>query len=848
MRLKTALIALASAAAVAACLLAAQRVPDARATPGFSRQQNRERPPDLAVAPPTQLGVVSGAGPGEYALTFDDVVENLASTYAGELFVVGRRSSPSGQLMSADQYVDAVDPASGNVTSQQVIAGVGTMRYHRSWHLRRFVAFALQPVSGGGASSTFGVEFGACLASRYQVDDPGLRSADHRARGDRASSASGQLITRADVTPLCGARKPGLKKVVEAIDAGNGDPLGQLSLDITHVPDGRYLLLARVNPERSLVESNYRDDAASVLLSITRAAAGDRPTVRVLKSCPFTSSCTQPTPSSGCPTVNGLGAMTPGTPVARGLRVIALELGSSDCSTPVISARSADGTLWVRNFDNLLWKSTDGLRTLQPVYRASGYSETDNVIPLASGTILLVVQDSGGQEHILRSTDSSGTAFSSTPVLNLPPGSSLHDSESWAQIGNEIFIGQYGAGPPVDLWRSTDDGRSFQVVWQGTDVGEIHAVMADPYVPGRLWITLDGDEVGNVGASRVGYSDDGGSTFTWIPRGHYPQNRVLTLMFDSDAVYFGCDCPDRPGALYRYDRRSGRVTTLMSNLNGPFYDSVGFNGQLAQFSAVEPKGYVGDQYIHILTNGDGTSWSLTRTPWIRDGSRPASYAMPLGSTFPDRHGRFWMSYYDLSNSDGGVSDIEFQFDPSASVDGVRSSFGFSPDPIVTGQPVLFDGSASSSPASALDYMWRFGDGSTASGRTASHVYGSGGPFTASLEVQDADRDAALSTRTVAASASRPTATTGAASARMTSATLYASAQPGGSIANVYFQYGPDSSYGWVSGATQLPAGQQPQPFTAAISGLKPDRVYHFRAVASNGSGTSYGIDRTFVTP
>jgi hypothetical protein len=37
------------------------------------------------------------------------------------------------------------------------------------------------------------------------------------------------------------------------------------------------------------------------------------------------------------------------------------------------------------------------------------------------------------------------------------------------------------------------------------------------------------------------------------------------------------------------------------------------------------------------------------------------------------------------------------------------------------------------------------------------------------------------------------------------------------------------------------------PITANISGLSASHLYHFRIVATNGGGTSFGSDRTFTT-
>ena len=51
--------------------------------------------------------------------------------------------------------------------------------------------------------------------------------------------------------------------------------------------------------------------------------------------------------------------------------------------------------------------------------------------------------------------------------------------------------------------------------------------------------------------------------------------------------------------------------------------------------------------------------------------------------------------------------------------------------------VAFDGSASADPdGSIASYAWTFGDGSTATGATASHAYVTGGSFTATLQVTD----------------------------------------------------------------------------------------------------------------
>src|SRR6185295_11680115 len=55
----------------------------------------------------------------------------------------------------------------------------------------------------------------------------------------------------------------------------------------------------------------------------------------------------------------------------------------------------------------------------------------------------------------------------------------------------------------------------------------------------------------------------------------------------------------------------------------------------------------------------------------------------------------------------------------------------------TGQPINFNGSASSDPdGNALTYDWSFGDGSTGSGAMAAHSYAVAGNYVATLTVTD----------------------------------------------------------------------------------------------------------------
>jgi RHS repeat-associated protein len=79
-----------------------------------------------------------------------------------------------------------------------------------------------------------------------------------------------------------------------------------------------------------------------------------------------------------------------------------------------------------------------------------------------------------------------------------------------------------------------------------------------------------------------------------------------------------------------------------------------------------------------------------------------------------------------------------------------------------------------------------------------------------------------------------------------SAKLNGWTNPNGSSTNAYFQYGTTLSYG-----SQTPALTNQVSsvyFQSALTNLTPNTTYHYRAVATNAGGTSFGDDAAFITP
>ena len=207
----------------------------------------------------------------EFRLGFGSAVRNVGD---GPLIISGRRRAATNGTMTADQLVERPDgPAA-------VIDGVGGLRYvrspdHEHWHLLEFERYELRR-TGRRAPLVTDRKTGFCLGDRY------------RARGHLPGRAPTPVYTS-----RCGLGASARLRLAEGISVGYGDDypanLEGQSLSVSGLDAGRYVLVHRVNTERLLRETNYGNNASSLLLGL-RWRAGE-PRVRVLRRCPATEQC-----------------------------------------------------------------------------------------------------------------------------------------------------------------------------------------------------------------------------------------------------------------------------------------------------------------------------------------------------------------------------------------------------------------------------------------------------------------------------------------------------------------------------------------------------------------------------
>ncbi|MEL6343548.1 MAG: hypothetical protein AAFV53_10465 [Myxococcota bacterium] len=228
--------------------------------------------------------------------------------------------------------------------------------------------------------------------------------------------------------------------------------------------------------------------------------------------------------------------------------------------------------------------------------------------------------------QVVRLGDGGMVAFTGTRQHHLPPGARRFspmpagpvdyrpvrrgvnvDADGRLQVGD--YRDNFGEDPgenvrePVHIRRCMDPARG---VWEtlytfgpGT-VRHVHAVIDDPFVPGRSWVcTGDTDE-----ESVISYSDDGLQTLTpFAAEGQ--RSRAVDLLFTPTHLIWGVDSPLQQSGVVRKPRDGGATEWLQDTPCPVYYGAQNEAGHLFMTTCVEPGPAVTSDRVEVYASTDG---------------------------------------------------------------------------------------------------------------------------------------------------------------------------------------------------------------------------------------------------
>jgi len=397
---------------------------------------------------------------------------------------------------------------------------------------------------------------------------------------------------------------------------------------------------------------------------------------------------------------------------------------------------------------------------------------------------------------------------------------SLTGGQSWTNIGSA----DGGDKEWFTIDNTSSSGHGFQYQFWSTDGNNYGGRQFTRSINGGLtwldpinipnspaWGTLDVDSDGNVFVGGVNLT----TGQIWCVRSTDAKNGAVVPTFDqSTAVSLGGDIvvsePINPeglvGQIFLAVDRSGTTT----------------NNNVYMLASVQPSGFTtGSDVMFVRSTDGGSTFSTAR----RINDDPVNHAKWhwFGTLSVAPNGRIDVVWFDTRNAPNNTDSQLFY---SYSTDGgnnwslnVAVSNSFSP---FVGYPNQDKNG---------DYITVVSDNA-----------GANVAYAATFNGEEDIYYVRITPTGPAIVVTNPATNVGSFSA-----TLNGTLNPNGLSTAVHFEYGTTTSYG-SSTASQNYQGSTAQNVTANLSSLTAGATYHFRIVASNAAGTSFGSDSTFTTP
>ena len=273
---------------------------------------------------------------------------------------------------------------------------------------------------------------------------------------------------------------------------------------------------------------------------------------------------------------------------------------------PSVYARAVDshGNVYgtaVAGSPTQLLRSSDEGQTWSAVYDFPASAALWDITALSSGTLLASLDT--GAFTIWRSDDQ-GASW--TQVLSLPTAPVFYRTltpHSIAEGDGYVWLGTYNNGNIATtnyLFRSADDGRTWQVASTSSTHRHIHGVRFDD-ANGRLYV-LFGDSTGDG----IWQSTDDGASLSALCTSY--DCVTIDMAFDPGGSYavFGQDHYNSTRSIERIDLASGALTTLGA-LPYSAWSALRVDGTYLIGTTRESGESTPDPNLHLFASADGQS-------------------------------------------------------------------------------------------------------------------------------------------------------------------------------------------------------------------------------------------------
>lgn len=186
-----------------------------------------------------------------------------------------------------------------------------------------------------------------------------------------------------------------------------------------------------------------------------------------------------------------------------------------------------------------------------------------------------------------------------------------------------IFFAEYLLNPgrdhAINLYRSTDNGMSFQIIktWEPGDIRHLHFVKWDEYEQ-CLWLGT-GDYGENNHENRLYKSVDNGESWELIGQGSQDW-RAIGVCFTKESLTWGTDAGSCPDTVHfvKMDREK-QTLEVLADFEGPCHGCASYADGRAFFSTgVEGGKNEKDKYARLKEYRDGRLvelWKLKKDIW-----------------------------------------------------------------------------------------------------------------------------------------------------------------------------------------------------------------------------------------